>query len=90
MLSKVEAFLPDMDDYNSDTIASYGLNACAAVCDSLQFLTDQDKNHIYSISTYYTDTIYIRLQENNDMTSEEVENHPVTAQSRNFILGQLN
>jgi hypothetical protein len=46
-----------MDDFGSSVLGSYALNASASVCESLEFLLDNNKDHIVNVATYYTDTI---------------------------------
>jgi uncharacterized protein YjaG (DUF416 family) len=85
MLPKVDAITPDMDDCG-DEISSYGLNASAAVYETLQFLIDKDKAHIYNIGNYLTDTIDFRIQEERDLTEAEIAKHPMMLEAWNYVL----
>ncbi len=85
MLPRVDAITPDMDDFG-DEISSYGLNASAAVYETLQFIIDKDKVHIYNIGNYLTDTIDFRIQEERSLSEDEIAKHPMMLEAWNFIL----
>ncbi len=86
-LLKVESATPDMDDFGSE-IASCALNASTAVYETLQFLIDNNKIHINNIATYYADTAYFKIQETKVLTTEEIDNHPLTIKIRTFLLAE--
>jgi uncharacterized protein YjaG (DUF416 family) len=88
LLHQIDFITPDMDDFGSSEVASYALNASAAVYETLQFITDRDKTHIYNIATYYTDTIDFKIQEEKDLTQLEIENHPQMIEAWNFVIDQ--
>lgn len=88
LMSRIDSVTPDMDDYNSDELASYALNAAASVYEMLEFLMDNDKIHIINIATYYTDTFDFKVQENNDLTEQEIDNHPVMIKARQFLIDE--
>ena len=48
LLSKINLITPDMDDFGGSEIGSYALNASASVYDTLEFIMDQDKIHIFN------------------------------------------
>jgi uncharacterized protein YjaG (DUF416 family) len=85
MLPRLDAIIPDMDDFG-DEIGSYGLNASAAVYETLQFLLDKDRTHIYNIGNYLTDTVDFRIQEGRSLREDEIEKHPVMLEAWNYIL----
>jgi len=87
LISKIDLIIPDMDDFGS-VLGSYALNASAAVAETLTFITDQDKTHIYNIATFYSDTIDFKIQEDKQLTELEKENHPLMIEAWNFILEQ--
>src|ERR1043165_4285067 len=62
MLSKVDAITPDTDDFG-DYNSSYALNAAASVLETIQFIMDKDRLHIYNIGTYLTDTVDFKIHE---------------------------
>ena len=84
-LSQLDTITPDMDDFG-DEISSYGLNASAAVYETLQFLIDKDKAHIYNIGNYLTDTVDFRIQEERDLSEDEIAIHPMMLEARNYVL----
>jgi uncharacterized protein YjaG (DUF416 family) len=85
LLPKIESIAPDMDDFGSE-LGSYALNASASVYETLQFIADKDSKHIYSIATYYTDTIDFKIQEGKELTQLEIENNPLMIEAWNFVL----
>lgn len=87
LLPKIDLIIPDMDDFGNE-LGSYALNASAAVYESLEFIIDQDKTHIYNIATYYTDTIDFKIQEDRELSDLEIENHPLMIEAWNFIIEQ--
>ena len=81
MLPKVENITPDTEDFEN---ASYALNACTAVSETLEFLINKNPSHIMNIGTYFTDTIYFKIQ---DSSSEsELANHPMMVEAREFLM----
>lgn len=88
LVTKIDSIIPDMDDFGSDFLGSYALNASAAVSETLEFILDQDKTHIFNIATYYTDTIDFKIQEDKQLTLLEIENHPLWIETWNFIIEQ--
>ena len=88
LLQKLDSVTPDMDDFGSDVLGSYALNAANSVYETLEFLTDSDSVHILNIATYYTDTIDFKIQEIKSLTLEEIDAHPLTIETRNFLLEQ--
>jgi uncharacterized protein YjaG (DUF416 family) len=87
-MARIDSVTPDMDDYNSDELASYALNAAASVYETLEFLIDNDKRHIINIMSYYTDTVDFKVQENNNLTPDEIDNHPLMIMARQFLLSE--
>ena len=88
LLPKIDLITPHMDDFGSSELGSYALNTCTSVYETLQFITDQDKTHIYNIATYYTDTIDFKIQEERTLTELEIQNHPQMIEAWNFIIEQ--
>jgi uncharacterized protein YjaG (DUF416 family) len=87
IIPKINLIAPDIDDFGSQ-IGSYALNASAAVYETLKFIINQDKIHIYNIATYYTDTVDFKIQEDKDLTQLEIEKHPLMIEAWNFIIKQ--
>jgi uncharacterized protein YjaG (DUF416 family) len=88
LIPKIDLITPHMDDFGGSEIGSYALNASASVYETLEFIIDQDKTHIFNIATYYTDTIDFKIQEERDLTELEIENHPVMIEAWSFIIEQ--
>ena len=88
LMSKIDSVTPDMNDYKSDELASYALNAAASVYETLEFLLDNDRLHIINLATYYTDTFDFKVREDNDLTPEEIDNHPLMIKARQFLLNE--
>lgn len=88
LIHKVDLVTPHMNDFEGSEIASYALNASASVYETLQFITDKDKIHIFNIANYYTDTIDFKIQEDTDLTELEIETHPLMIEAWKFVLDQ--
>jgi Protein of unknown function (DUF416) len=88
LLQQLDSVTPDMDDFGSDALGSYALNAAASVYETLEFLMDNDSVHIFNIATYYTDTIAVKIQEIKSLTLEEIDAHPLTIETRKVLLEQ--
>ena len=88
LMLKIDTVTPDMDDFGSSELGSYALNASASVYETLEFLMDHDKIHIINIATYYTDTIDFKIQEEAELTEEEIDNHPLMTKARHFLLAE--
>ena len=83
MLPKVDKITPDTEDFGN---ASYALNASIAVYETLEFLIDKDEKHILNIGTYLTDTIDFKIQEDDDLTEQQINNHPMMLEARRFLI----
>lgn len=92
--NEIKALLPQIDQITPNTndfgnwLVSYALNASASVYETLEFIVDRDKAHIYNIGTLYTDTIDFKIQEKIDLTDQEIEKHPRMIEAWNFIIEQ--
>ena len=82
-LLKVEAITPDTDDFE---MASYALNACTAVSETLEFLMDNNRRHVLNVGSFFTDTIDARIQENVGLNETQINKHPAMIEARNFLL----
>ena len=85
-LNQLDTITPDMDDFGSDELASYALNACVAVYNSLQFISDKQPKHIYDIGICLTDTIDFRVQEKQTLTEQEIDNNPLMIEARKYLI----
>jgi len=83
MISEIDKMIPNIDDYSD---GSYALNASASVYEALQFVRNKNPEHIFNIGTLITDTVDFKIQENQDLTEEEIEKHLSVIEVRNFLL----
>ena len=83
MLQKIEAITPDTENFDN---ASYALNACVAICESLDFLLKKDPLHIFNSGTCLTDTVDGKIQESVDRAQHEIDSHPEMINARLFLL----
>lgn len=87
-LRKIDTVTPDMDDFGGEELASYALNSCVAVYSSLEFLLDKLPKHIYDVGICLTDTIDFKIQENQDLTEEEIDKNPLMIEARNYLVSK--
>jgi uncharacterized protein YjaG (DUF416 family) len=85
-LSELDTITPDMDDFGSDELGSYALNACVAVYNSIQFIADKQPTHIFDIGTCLTDTIDFKVQEKQTLTEQEIDNNPLMMEARKYLI----
>jgi uncharacterized protein YjaG (DUF416 family) len=85
-LNKIDTITPDMDDFGSDELGSYALNACMAVYNTVQFISDKQPNHIYDIGICLTDTVDFKIQENQLLTEQEIDNTPLMIETRKYLI----
>ena len=85
-LSQLNTITPDMDDFGSDELGSYALNACVAVYNSIQFIADEEPKHIYDIGICLTDTIDFKVQEQQTLTEQEIDNNPLMIETRKYLI----
>ena len=83
MIPLVDSLAPDSDDY----VDCYGaLNCCCAVVDMLQFLLSRDPELLHNIATYYYDTLDAQIQENQDLSEEQIETHPILQEGKSYLI----
>jgi len=85
MIVKVDAITPATEDF-SDWLGSYAMNACVATSETLLFLVDNNQDHIYTVATYYTDTVDFKIHEENELTYNGINEHPLMIEARYFLL----
>lgn len=83
LLPKIDEITPDTEDFDD---ASYALNACSAVYETLEFIIDNDSTHIYNIGTYLTDTIDFKIQEDDNLEQDQIDKHPLMIETRKYLL----
>jgi uncharacterized protein YjaG (DUF416 family) len=82
-INQIEAITPDTEDFGD---ASYALNSCVAVCETLDFMTDHKAEHIYAIGTCLTDTIDFKIQENTELNQDEIDNNTEMIAVRKYLI----
>lgn len=85
-LSQLYTITPDMDEFGSDELGSYALNACVAVYNSVQFIADKQPKHIYDIGICLTDTIDFKVQEQQTLIEQEIDNNPLMIEARKYLI----
>ena len=83
MLPKVNEIIPNTEDFGN---ATYALNASAGVYEALEFLIDNDKIHIFNIGIYLTDTIDFKVQEEDELTQQQIDNHPKMIEVQKYLV----
>jgi len=84
---KVEAITPDTEDFG-DELGSYALNACVAVVHTLQFLLTKEASDIFYIGNALYETIDVRVQEDQDLSEQQIDQHPLMQETKQFLLRQ--
>ncbi len=85
-LKKVDRVVPDMDEFCGEKFASYALNACLAVYNSLEFLLDKQPKRIYEVGISLIDTIEFKIQEEHDLTEQEIDKNPLIIEARQYLI----
>jgi uncharacterized protein YjaG (DUF416 family) len=85
-LSQLDTITPDIDDFESDVLASAALNACVAVSYTFQFIADKKPNHIYHVGICLTDTIDCKIQEQKELDEEAIDNNPLMIEARKYLI----
>jgi uncharacterized protein len=84
---ELDKVTPDTDEFG-DVMSSYAFNASNAVYYTLQFLIDKHPSSIVNIGTALTDTIDFKIQEDGAEAEEEIDNHPLMKEAREYLLEQ--
>lgn len=80
----IEEVTPDTEDFG-DWDGSYALNACTAIIESLEFISDKNIEHIANISSYMTDTVDFKISEKfGDLSDDAIDTHPWMTNERNI------
>jgi len=83
LLPRIDEITPDTEDFED---ASYALNACTAVYETLEFIIDNNSEHIYNIGTCLTDTVDFKIQEEGKLTENQIDEHPLMIQTRKYLI----
>jgi uncharacterized protein YjaG (DUF416 family) len=86
-LSKVAAITPDTEDFGNKN-GSDALNACVGVLHTLLFLLQKEASDIFHIGNAFYETIDVTIQEDQHLTEEQIEKHPLIQETKNFLLEQ--
>lgn len=84
--SQLDTITPDMDDFGGDALGSYALNACVAIYNAIQFITDKQPKHIYDIGICLTDTIDFKVQEQQTFSEQGIDNEPMMIEARKYLI----
>ena len=83
LLPNIMVTAPDSEDFEN---ASYAINACSAVYETMEFLIDDNCEHIFNIGTCLTDTIDFKVQEKDELTEDQIDNHLLMIEARNYLI----
>jgi uncharacterized protein len=83
ILQGVDEVTPDSEDFGE---ANYAINASGAVYETIEFLLDNDASHIYNIGTYLIDTVDSKVQDDEDLPEDEIDQHPLMVDAKNYLL----
>lgn len=88
MLKRINRITPDTNDF-SGILTSFALDACTAVISTLDYLLEQDVNHIIYVSTYATDSVDMYIQEKENMVTVGT-NDEIMIENDFFMVGERN
>ena len=54
--------------------------------ETLEFILDNDKNHLLNIGTCLTDSIYFKVQEEGELNQQQIDDHQMMIESRKYLL----
>lgn len=66
MIEAVELITPDTNEFQ-EIYASFALDACTAVSSTLNYIIDQELEHIVDVAIYARDTVDMFIQERDDI-----------------------
>lgn len=85
ILQKVDEVTPDTEDFGE---ANYAVNASGAIYETIEFLLDRKTEHIYNIGTYLIDTVDAKVQGDDDLSEDEIDQHPQMVEAKNYLLAE--
>ena len=86
MLKKVDAITPDTERFG-DEISSCALNAATAIGETLVFMINHNKDHIYTTGMCYVDMAFFKIiQEDGMIGYDEIQEHPSMIEAKKYIL----
>lgn len=84
-LNDIQKITPDSEDFGD---ASYAINACSAVYETIEFCKDKNPIHVISIGSCLTDTVDFKIQEEDELSDDEINNHKMMIEARQFLLNE--
>jgi len=87
MKKRVETITPDTNDFGTCD-GSYALNACASLLHTLDFILNNDPVEILSVGIAYYDTWDFKVQEDNALNEQQIDQHPLMIETKRFLLEQ--
>jgi len=85
ILQKIEEVTPNTEDFGEGI---YAVNASGAIYETIEFLLDKKTEHIYNIGTYLIDTVDAKVQGNDDLSEDEIDEHPQMVETKNYLLAE--
>jgi uncharacterized protein len=85
ILLKIDEVTPDTEDFGE---ANYAVNASGAIYETIEFLVDKKTKHIYNIGTYLIDTVDAKVHGDDDLSEDEIDQHPQMVETKNYLLGE--
>jgi len=64
------------------------LNACASLLHTLDFILNNDPVEILSVGIAYYDTWDFKVQEDNALNEQQIDQHPLMIETKRFLLEQ--
>jgi uncharacterized protein len=85
MLQEIDEATPDTNDFGE---ANYAVNASGAVYETIEFLLDGKTEHICNIGTYLIETVDAKVQGDDELSQDEIDQHPKMVETRNYLLAE--
>jgi uncharacterized protein YjaG (DUF416 family) len=68
MINRIDSVTPDTEDF-TDLSTSFALDACTSIYSTLNYLLENNLNHILDVVTYALDTVHMFVQIKEDFNS---------------------
>ncbi len=85
ILQKIDVITPDTEDFRE---ANYAVNASGVIYETIQFLLDRKTEHAYNVGTYLIDTVDAKVQDDYDLSEDEIDQHPQMIDIKNYLLAE--
>lgn len=83
--ANIKEVIPDEKKFQTQ-LTSCAVNASAAIRDAILFLQKKKPQYVLNIATYYCDNAFLLIDEPRILSSEDIDNHPLVVETRNFLL----